>query len=73
VHRGNLLLQEGNYEAAAAAYTEAISYRADLAGAFCNPSGAFLEQDDYDRAFDDSNRAIQLKPDLVYASRIAAA
>jgi hypothetical protein len=32
VHRGNLLLQEGNYEAAAAAYTEAISYRADLGG-----------------------------------------
>jgi lipoprotein NlpI len=67
VCRGNLLLQDKQYDAAIWAYSHAIEFQPDLAEAFCNRSGAFLGKSDYDLALQDCNHAISINPHLAYA------
>src|SRR5207249_6603664 len=68
VRRADSLFESKEYALALDAYNEAIEFEA-VAEAFCNRSCVFVQTANYDRALEDCNRAIRMKPDLPQASR----
>ncbi len=60
--KGVLAFQNGNFDAAIVAYTEAIRLDPKNAEAYCNRSRAYARKGDFDKAFADCNEALRLDP-----------
>jgi tetratricopeptide (TPR) repeat protein len=62
VRQGNTALNDRDYDAAIAAFNEAIRLDPNYAPAFYDRGVAYGKKDDYDRAISDYNEAIRLSP-----------
>ncbi|RDD44899.1 Stress-induced-phosphoprotein 1 [Trichoplax sp. H2] len=72
--KGNLALQEKNFQEAIKCYTEAIQLNPNNHIFYSNRSAAYASLGQYEKALDDANKTVQLKPDWPKGySRVGAA
>ena len=60
---GNLALQEKKFQDAVNCYTEAIKLDASNHIFYSNRSAAYASLGQYEKALDDANKTVELKPD----------
>ena len=61
INKGIAEYSAGHIDAAIAAYTEGIRVASSIAALYLNRSLAYLQKSNYDAAFDDVNKALELK------------